>query len=429
MWNMNFTVLFITLALLLIARYENNPAAGLNGYLLGLLLVAAYLCRPSAALFILTIFGYLLLKDWRLLAKTAGTAFVGFLLFILLSQMEYGDWLPFYYRSSTWFYDASILPPLYGLTFGPARGLFIFSPFFLLTFIGGFYYFSTMRRRPLFWLCLLWFSSLMMSVATTRQWWGGFSYGPRLLTDGLPALFIMTLILWQAVKPQASLSTKRVWSGTYLALGAAAILLNAGHGLFSMKSNMWNAYPYIDHYPEYLFDWHYPQFWMTAERFHARREWHYLRLYEQGRWPLRPYQPGETVRPSINDSEQAAFIGWFPLPDQRMGTEIQTAKMIFTLDEVNPNRQYTLELSASTFGAQPVTMIVNGQTTAEAIFHGPPQTEQFHFSGSLLRSHNPNIIEFVMPEARYPTIAQLRQLSRYAIYHRLGLYSVTITLR
>jgi hypothetical protein len=349
MWNMNFTVLFITLALLLIARYENNPAAGLNGYLLGLLLVAAYLCRPSAAIFILTIFGYLLLKDWRLLVKTAGTAFVGFLLFVLFSQIEYGDWLPFYYRSSTWFYNANILTPLYGLTFGPARGLFIFSPFFLLIFVGGAYYFSAVRRRPLFWLCLFWFSSLVMSVATTRQWWGGFSYGPRLLTDSLPALFIMTLILWQAVKPQAALSTKRAWGALYLALGMAGILINSGHGLFSVKSDLWNAYPNIEHYPEYLFDWRYPQFLMTGERFHARREWHYLRIHEQGHWPLRPYLPGETLHPSINDSEQAAFIGWFPLSQYYMVTEIQTAKVIFTLDEADPNRQYTLELSASAF--------------------------------------------------------------------------------
>jgi hypothetical protein len=426
LWNLSFAALFISLGLLLIARYENGQSQSLNGYLLGLLLFFAYLSRPSVSIFILIVFGYLALKDRLVLVKTAVTAFCGFLLFVLFSQLEYGQWLPFYYTSSTWFHSLDIAAPLYGLTFGPARGLFIFSPFFLLPVIGGVYYFSALRRAPLFWLCAFWISLQTITIATTRQWWGGFSFGPRLLTDALPALFMMTLILWQAVRQQISPQIKRSWAAAYLILGLIGIVINSGQGLFSVKTNLWSAYPNIDLYPEYLFEWRYPQFWMTAELFHERREWHYLRLYEEGRWLAQPYEMGERLTPSIGEDDQAAFIGWNALPDQTQGTEIQTPKLIFTLDEVDPDQQYWLDISAHSFGPQRVAARVNGQAVGQVVFNGPPQTERFLFDGRHLRAHDLNIIEFNLPHAAYPTLTQLRQYGRYFIHHRLGLHTVII---
>jgi hypothetical protein len=444
-WNMGPTVLCVSLTLLIIARYENKQEPRINGFMVGLLLFAAYLCRPSAAIFILVIFGYLFFRNKTALYQTVGVSFGAFLLFLIFSKLEYGDWLPYYYASSSWFHSGDIITPLYGLTFGPSRGLFIFSPFFLIIVLGSFYYFGELRYQPLFWACAFWIGFQTITVATTRQWWGGFSFGPRLLTDSLPALFIMTLILWQTVRAQVAFRKRLVWGGVYITLGLVGILINTGQGLFGMKANQWNVYPNIDQYPDYLFDWRYPQFLMTAELFHERREQHYRRLYADGDWSLKEYVIGEVLEPSLYHSSQAAFLGWYPLPNYSQGTELHTNKIMFTLGEIETDRQYSLIISATSFGLQQALISINDQELGYVIFQGEAQTEEVFFDGRFLKPRDQNIVEFHLPDARYPVITdpnfpellpdgrysardRLHQKLFYSFYHRLGLRDVTVAI-
>lgn len=445
-WNMGPTVLFISLALLIIARYENKQEPHINGFIVGLLLFAAYLCRPSAAIFILVIFGYLFFRNKTALYQTVGVSFGAFLLFLIFSKLEYGNWLPYYYASSSWFHSSDIITPLYGLTFGPSRGLFIFSPFFLIIVLGALYYFRELRYQPLFWACAVWIVFQTITVATTRQWWGGFSFGPRLLTDSLPALFIMTLILWQTVRLQFVFRNRLFWGGVYITLGMVGILINTGQGLFGIKANQWNAYPNIDHYPDYLFDWRYPQFLMTAKLFHQRHEQHYQRLYAAEEWPLKEYVIGEALRPTLQHSSQAAFFGWHTLPNYSAGTEVHINKVMFTLDEIEIDDQYALIIAATSFGSQKVFISINDQEVGYVTFHGALQTEEIFFDGHLLMPRSQNVVEFYLPDARYPTIVasdfieilpdgrysardRFHQILFYSFYHRLGLRDVTITIR
>jgi hypothetical protein len=379
------------------------------------------------------------------LYQTVGVSFGAFLLFLIFSKLEYGDWLPYYYASSSWFHSSDIITPLYGLTFGPSRGLFIFSPFFLIIVLGSFYYVGALRYQPLFWACAFWIGFQTITVATTRQWWGGFSFGPRLLTDSLPALFIMTLILWQTIRAQVAFRKRLVLGGVYITLGLVGILINTGQGLFGMKANQWNVYPNIDQYPDYLFDWRYPQFIMTAELFHERREQHYRRLYADGDWSLKEYVIGEVLEPSLYHSSQAAFLGWYPLPNYSQGTELHTNKIMFTLGEIETDRQYSLIISATSFGLQQALISINDQELGYVIFQGEAQTEEVFFDGRFLKPRNQNIVEFHLPDARYPVITdpnfpellpdgrysardRLHQKLFYSFYHRLGLRDVTVAI-
>ena len=87
--------------------------------------------------------------------------------------------------------------PLYFLAahlFAPSRGLFVFTPFFILTplsFLGKFRAF-----RPRIYHGYLWgFSALALGcvVISYRKWWSGYGYGPRYWSDLLPFLCLLSL--------------------------------------------------------------------------------------------------------------------------------------------------------------------------------------------------------------------------------------------
>lgn len=87
--------------------------------------------------------------------------------------------------------------PLYFLAahlFAPSRGLFVFTPFFILAPL------SFLRRlrpfRPRIYHGYLWgFSALALGcvVISYRKWWSGYGYGPRYWSDLLPFLCLVSL--------------------------------------------------------------------------------------------------------------------------------------------------------------------------------------------------------------------------------------------
>ncbi|HLV35278.1 MAG TPA: hypothetical protein VKY59_09205, partial [Spirillospora sp.] len=83
------------------------------------------------------------------------------------------------------------LERLYGLTFSPAKGLFLISPFLLLCVPG---LIAMWRRghqqRPLVVALALSIAALFAFYASSVMWWGGHTVGPRYL---IPILPFMTL--------------------------------------------------------------------------------------------------------------------------------------------------------------------------------------------------------------------------------------------
>lgn len=85
-----------------------------------------------------------------------------------------------------------------GLLISPGRGLFVFTPVALLALWG---LASTARRSTLARALLGAITAHFLFVATWNEWHGGESFGPRLLTDMLPALFFFlpeALAAWPA---------------------------------------------------------------------------------------------------------------------------------------------------------------------------------------------------------------------------------------
>ena len=138
-----------------------------------------------------------------------------------------------------------------GLLLSPGRGLFVYTPFLVLSALGAL---SWLRRGGVYepWLV---FPSLVFALgslalnATWYSWWGGWCFGPRLLTDALPALFVLMLPILPAVE-------SRWWSRSLLLLACAAAVSIQAVGAFCYPGGAWDERPVnVDAAPDRLWDW------------------------------------------------------------------------------------------------------------------------------------------------------------------------------
>lgn len=412
-WNLDVAVIFLLLVLIIIARFECGRSENVHPYLLGLLLFTAYFTRPSAAIPIVMVFIYLFFRARRSLLPTAATSFLFFAMFVMHSQLTYGHWLPVYYRTSQWFNPVGILRPLYGVTFSPSRGLFIYSPFFLLVLFGGIWAGRRLKHRMLFALCALWLTLQVISVALTRQWHGGFSYGPRLLTDALPALVLMTAILWRTLNKTFAPRPRRLAFTAYLILGLAGILINSGQGIFNVKTALWNAYPNIDEYPELLFDWHYPQFLTTITRFHERRLSFLEAQIADGELELARYEWGTPLKPTLQTTD-AIWHGWWPNSAGEWWSETAHTTVVLPPPTAKAAKTYALEIVGSAAQVRHMTIEINGQRVG-VVQLGPQHSDaQLTFDGALMPLHNTVRISM--------TISELVSLPRWKAIMHLASY-------
>jgi hypothetical protein len=75
---------------------------------------------------------------------------------------------------------------LWGITFGPFRGVFVLSPLLLLAVPGFVLWWRTGEQRAAFWVALASTVAIFLFNASSAMWWGGFAVGPRYILPGLP---------------------------------------------------------------------------------------------------------------------------------------------------------------------------------------------------------------------------------------------------
>lgn len=426
-WNLNATVFLILLALLLLVRYDSEAASTVHPTLLGVLLFAAFFTRPTSAVFIVIVFGYLLFRDRQELVRVCLTAFALLLLFLLFSRLTLGSWLPDYYVSAGRFGIENFGRSLSGVLISPSRGLLIYSPFIIVIIVGMILMISEVRGSILLLLCLIWFILHVLVVSSIRHWWGGFSYGPRLLTDSVPALLIITVILWSQLIKQGRTGLQFGLAMPFILLGIVAISIHSVQGLFNVKTPLWNAIPDIDENSEYLFDWRYPQFLTTRNSFHDRLLNHYYSALEKDPKLIDVYEMGDPLMPGIN-LNNAFFVGWwFASPDESW-TEIETGRILFRPQEPIYDGIYTLEISAGSYGTQVVDVTLNQERIGSVTFSGSYATRDISFEGTIIDPENLNELTLYLPRSRQPEFGDLRDLGLRYWPHQLGLSNIVIKI-
>ena len=459
LWSVDFTVFCQLLVLWAIVRYEEERSRTINPYGLGLLLFAAFFSRPTAAVFIGLFFLYLLIYHRHLLLKTALTAAGCLLLFLLWSWVEYGRLVPAYYEASTWIKLADVRRALYGILFSPSRGLFIYSPFFLLTVLGTMRYAREMRQRPLAWFSIVWIGAHLALIASTDNWWGGYSFGPRLLTDMLPAFVLLTFLVWSILTTRTSVHFRRVTAVAFLLLGLVGIYINSYQGLYNESALQWNGSipPDVEKHPSHIFDWRYPQFLATSHSLCQRQ-----RAYMQpviATETLVPYQFGSSITPSSDSllsvqlnatpppvlsnpgigssslpysmylpfisvpGNTAFFVGWAQSTGELRWSVCDQSQILFMLTDLAEYDTYTLQILAGSYTGQDIDVSVNGHAIGSMRFPAEPQAPavaHLIFDGTLLQSGKLNEITFHVDGFIPPSTGKL-------IFPGLSLRELSIT--
>ncbi len=223
----------------------------------GLAAGLAVICRPSDALLVLPVLGVTVwaaagARPWLALGATAPLGFE-----VWYRWTYFGTPVPLLTQSADLgvaYFRNAWGAGLIGLLVSPARGLFVYSPVFLLSPVGF------LARGTPRWIrtagvgCAL----VVAAFATTRSWWGGHSVGPRILADLAPALIL-------GLVPICGRGTRAI----VLALGVVSI---AAHALAVGwdSAAAWNDWVKLDgRWPGALWDWRYSPLACAVEEVRA----------------------------------------------------------------------------------------------------------------------------------------------------------------
>lgn len=351
LWNTDLTVVLICLAMVHLAgREEDRPAYSY----LAALLVLAFLCRPSSAIFAFALVTSSLRYSRRILFGLAVALAAGVGAWLALRLYGAPEWLPAYYFDRRLALDSS-LAAIYGLVLSPSRGLLVFSPFLLPVVVGAIAGFTTLRASRMFRLAAIWIPLLLAALALKSMWWGGHSYGSRVTTELMPAFALITALLWRGSEWRRAGPALRLGAVVYLTLAVPAIAINSGQGLFNPAVRLWNEQPNIDLHRQVLFDWRFPQFLASDSQIEKR----HLILEPP---ELAPYRPGDTL---AHDAEDVVFVGWYPAEEELRWTRGRRAELLLSVAEVDSNRPYLLEMKAGALGRQSFDLSINGNPVGD----------------------------------------------------------------
>ena len=254
MWQHGPSMLCLALAAYLALRSKKEPRFAAW---MGLPLGAAYFMRPTNSIPIVILSVWVLVCHRRQLIGYLGGLGAMLGAFVFVSENTYHSLVPPYYAEGSLSGFRFPAASLAGELVSPARGLLVFSPVVGLAVIGAV---ITRRRRALDGLSMALIAVVIthwLVVSSFYDWGGGYSYGPRYMSDMLPFLVVLALpaVTWLANKESGPVPTAAA-SGTAV-LVVASVLFNLG-GAWSPRAIEWNSeVPLTMHR---LWSWSDPQF-------------------------------------------------------------------------------------------------------------------------------------------------------------------------
>ncbi|HSE40623.1 MAG TPA: hypothetical protein VLH08_07625, partial [Acidobacteriota bacterium] len=143
------------------------------------------------------------------------------------------------------FWSTPVLQGLANILFSPARGLLIYSPIFVFSFVG---IILSWRKggKLLFRYLSVGVIAILLLYSKFFMWWGGYTYGPRLLADLSPILCLFLL-------PVISLLSSRFIKAAFVVL---ALWSFCAHAIGTYANDpFWNFETDIDLNPKAAWIW------------------------------------------------------------------------------------------------------------------------------------------------------------------------------
>lgn len=239
-WQHAPSMLALSVALLVALRAERDPRWIAW---LGVPLAAAYTIRPTNALPL----GVLLLWAAYRHRRRAVPAFVGagvvLAAWAFVNLRAWGSPLPPYYAGSRLEADGNLLEVLAANLVSPARGLFAFSPFLVLGVIAVVGRAAQRRLTALEVALAACVGAHWIAISTFPHWWGGDSFGPRLFSDMVPLLLVLSLpLLGKLGEPSSAARSRALATVALAALVGWSVFVHAQGAMFR-SSYCWNDQP------------------------------------------------------------------------------------------------------------------------------------------------------------------------------------------
>lgn len=391
LWNSDYAVLLGCLSLLAVARHDAGKTVRLRWTLVALWLGLAFLCRPAMAFLILTVLVYGALDSQRPRLRLAAGALLALVAVgVGASYFGFLQAVPYYYAPQKLFGPAPVMSGILGSLISPSRGVLVTSPFLVVVVVGVALRIRRLRSQRMLWLMLGWIAVHVLAVAQ-RQWWGGHSFGARMLVELMPAFAIVTCLLWRSLASDPGRRFARAGAFVYLSLGALAIGIHSGQGLFNKWVTVWNVQPNIDAHTEMLWSWRHPQFLASEASLEERS-------VEHQRARLEPYRLGDTIGP---ESSQAVFLHWYASEGDWRWTWGQSSALAFELDSPLGGELGLLEIVAGSLGRQEVSLRLNETPLGTLTLDGfAPQGSAHLVELADLRFGQENRLLFDVPDAR-----------------------------
>ena len=264
LWQHGPGVLFIILTLVALARRPD--ALWLAGVTAGL----ASACRPSNLMLLAVVTAVAAYRHRSIrsgLQVLVPAAAVGLPL-MAYNLMIYGD-VRGGYAIVHQSFRAFLPEGLAGVLVSPSRGLLIYSPFLIAGFAGIWQVARNdrLRQQPVYLVAAIFAISQVVFFGWWLMWWGGWSYGPRMLTEAAAVLVVL------CVPALGSIHRRRWIKPAFSALVVYSVAVQA-LGALAYGGPGWNGTPVsVDRDPRRLWDWNDTQLSRTSRRL-LDGDWH-----------------------------------------------------------------------------------------------------------------------------------------------------------
>lgn len=266
-WQHGPSILLLAVATLLAVRSRSDPRAV---RWLGLPLAAAYAVRPTNLVPLALFSAWVVARHRRHLPAFLGGVAAVLVPFVAVNLSAWGTVVPPYYRPGRLGGNEAFVEALAGNLVSPARGLFVFSPVLLLSVAGVALRLRARRFDVVDAVLVASVVTHWVAISTFPHWWGGDSYGPRLFSDMIPFLVVLSLPVLAWMGQAWGRGDRRRLApvaATCAVLAAWSVFVNF-QGAWLRSSWCWNNEPTeVDADPSRLWDWRDPQFLRGARRF------------------------------------------------------------------------------------------------------------------------------------------------------------------